>query len=375
MINLLTGNKLLICNCRMESKPITTIYYDKNSCKNHNPGFGSLECGERIGMNLRTYEKNGYKIVGPVNRKIYKKVCCLVHSTNPVIKYIFKQPFHRNFIKKIIGNNPSEMQMRNCQGCTFSITTEICPMCQTKNIYKKFFKFIYAIDSSIPDSDTTYITHTSYSAILSSISLVCQMVESKNNGFAIVRPPGHHASSQKSQGFCLVNNIAICAEYALYLGIKKIFIFDFDAHHGNGTQNIFYKRKNVFFCSIHTADGYPKTGHENEIGEEDGYGFNLNVIVPKGVGTDEYINAFNNKVFPIIKWYNPDIILVSAGFDGLASDPMQLMKLTPECYQQITKLLASIGKQIYMVLEGGYDIENIPICIDYCIKELEQSNY
>lgn len=356
--------------CFKEKSMFPIIYYDTNSQNNHNPNFGSLECGERIKIDISVYEKKGLKIVCPIIKPVYLEICKKIHSDNPIFQYILSKPFKKNILQKIIGIDPSSMKQRNCHGCTMHLTQNICPICGTKKSGNNFFEFAYMLDPNIIDSDTTYITHTSYNAICSAISLVCQMVENKNNGFAIIRPPGHHASNNKSEGFCLVNNVAVCAEYAQQLGRKKIFIFDCDAHHGNGTQNIFYSTNKVFYCSVHTSEAYPKTGMENEKGVGEGEGFNLNIIVPKGINSNDYVEIFSKKVLPVIINYGPDLILVSAGFDGLETDPMKLMKLTPGCYGKITSQLVKLNKQVCMVLEGGYDIENIPKCIEFCINEL-----
>ncbi len=187
--------------------------------------------------------------------------------------------------------------------------------------------------------------------------------------FCIVRPPGHHASYIKSQGFCIINNIALCAEYAINVGFKKIFIFDFDAHHGNGTQEIFYDRNDVFYCSIHTKDAYPKTGSTGETGSGPGTGFTKNIIVPHKCDNELYYKIFKNDVILLITEYKPDLILVSAGFDGLENDPIKLLSLTPEIYGKMTLDLASMKIPIGMVLEGGYT-NSVSKCIELCVNNL-----
>jgi acetoin utilization deacetylase AcuC-like enzyme len=266
--------------------------------------------------------------------------------------------------------NAPNISDRNCHGCTMRTSATVCPACRTKYDITRFYKYIHLVDTNVVDSDTTYFTETTYIAIKNAVTLVCQMVDSKKNGFAVIRPPGHHASANKSEGFCIVNNIAIAAKYALTQGFKKIFIFDFDAHHGNGTQNIFYNKSEVFYCSIHTALAYPKTGNENEFGVGEGYGYNYNIIVPKGVKTAEYFRVFYERVIPVVSRYEPDLILVSAGFDGLSTDPMKIMDLDPSCYGLITKALVEVGVPVMMMLEGGYDLKNIDECIKICANEL-----
>lgn len=351
------------------------LYYDPNLVTNHNSGFGCLERGSRVNINFTQYVEKGFHLCLPQNNPDYLKILEKIHKNNPLVKYLTSESFTPNFFEKIFGIKPKSLTFRNCHGCTIATDDFICPICNTVNNDEKFYKYAHRIDPNISDSDTTYITHTSYLAIKNSVSLVCQMAldVSKKliyNAFAVVRPPGHHASNDKSEGFCLVNNIAICAEYALTLGFNRIFIFDFDAHHGNGTQKIFYSTNKVFYSSMHTIEAYPKTGLVEEIGIYDGEGYNLNVIVTKGIATPEYLDIYRSKILPKISIYNPDLILVSAGFDGLQSDPMQIMNLTPECYGDIVKSLVSLNIPLCMVLEGGYNVSDLEKCIDVCLNEL-----
>lgn len=346
-----------------------TIYYDPNSVVNHNV-CNSLECGNRVKLN----KKNNKIVCVEFNEK-YLSLLHNLYADNPVFKYLsteFIEPTYVNYLRRV---GTVSMFERNCHGCTMLTAEDKCSICHTKRNITQFFKYAYLIDNAICDSDTTYITHTSYTAIKRAVNLVCQMIDDMissktKNGFAIIRPPGHHASYTKSSGFCLVNNIAVAAEYAIKCNIKKVFIFDFDAHHGNGTQTIFYDRSDVYYCSIHTLDAYPKTGFPEETGE----GFNLNIIVPKGIDSLSYLEQFKIHVLPAITAYDPELILVSAGFDGLATDPMKIMNLIPECYGVMMQSLVSLNKPIGMVLEGGYDLENLQKCIDICTNQLNLNN-
>lgn len=346
------------------------IYYDTGFTKNHNPQFGSLECGDRVKIDLDWYISNGYKIITPNISSKYLNILADLHKNNPVINYLSSDPFSKGLIRKILVLNNPKMRERNCHGCTMYTSDDECHYCKTPRDPHHFYKYLHHIDKNIVDSDTTYLTDTTYIAIKNAVTLVCQMVDSGKNGFAIIRPPGHHATADCSQGFCLVNNVAIAAKYAITQKYQKIFIFDFDAHHGNGTQTIFYDDPKVYYCSIHTAMAYPKTGGENEIGTGAGYGYNLNIVVPQGISSQDYIKIFYSKVIPAIKNYGPELILVSAGFDGLATDPMIIMKLEPYCYGLITKALVDTGVPVMMILEGGYDLDNITECIKICVCEL-----
>lgn len=340
---------------------IVSIYSDPYAVYNHDPNFGNMECGMRVNINRAYYAKNGYRIVCPKPKAIYFKILKSIHGKNPLWKLL-----------KLVK---SDRSVRNCHGCTIETNEEICPICQTKYDPLRYFRYAFTLDANISDSDTTYVTPTSLQTIKNAISLVCQMVDDvfskkTNHGFAIIRPPGHHASCEKSGGFCLVNNITIGAEYATRLGFKKVFIFDFDAHHGDGTQKIFYHRKDIFYCSMHTINAYPKTGLADEMGRWPGVCHNLNIIVPNGVNDEVYLDLFRSNVLITIQAYKPEIILVSAGFDGLENDPMHIMKLTIGCYEKIVQELVKFGIPICLVLEGGYHVEELMKCYEVCLNSL-----
>lgn len=368
------------------AKKNTTIYCDIALSQWHNPEFGSLENGNRVIIDVNFYRNAGYNITFASPDLVkHSDILKTTHGTNPLFNYLSTTKFDKTWFEKILRLDSHNTKSRNCHGCTTFTRANVCATCNTHRDTRYFFLYAHVIDNNILDSDTTYITHNSYKAIIYSTSLVCQMIDDicnvhnrnyhdKNikHGFALVRPPGHHASQDKSQGFCLVNNIAVCAEYALQsnYNVKKIFIFDFDAHHGNGTQEIFYNRSDVYYCSMHTLDFYPKTGLESEKGQGSGDGYNLNIVVKKNITTDEYLAIVYTKVLTEIIQYNPDIILISAGFDGLISDPMKIMNLTYDCYGSIVNILKNVGVPIGMILEGGYDLEELSNCYDVCIKTL-----
>lgn len=371
-------------NFRMNNKKNTTIYFDPDLTSLHNPDFGSLEYGQRVNIDLSIYRNKQCRIIcyqnlisdkNTTKQNNYFKILKSTHQNNPIFKYISSISFEPNFFQKKLKMKPSGRKIRNCHGCTSETIDDICSICQSNNSDDNFFRYAHLIDKNISESDTTYFTHNSYTAIKRSVILVCQMIDDlinglTKNGFAFVRPPGHHASNDKSEGFCLINNVAVCANYALKSGFKKIFIFDFDVHHGNGTQEIFYHRNDVYYCSIHTLDAYPRTGYETEIGAGKGKHYNRNIVVPKLTDDNNYLRVFYSFVLPIIVDYHPDIILVSAGFDGLNTDPMAIMNLTPECYGEITKDLVSCGIPVLMILEGGYNIADMLKCCEICIDNL-----
>ena len=184
----------------------------------------------------------------------------------------------------------------------------------------------------------------------------------KQNDFALVRPPGHHATASKAMGFCLFNNIAIACKWLNERG-KKVFIIDVDGHHGNGTQNIFYKTDKVLYLSAHQYPAYPGTGWVNEVGESKGKYFTINVPMPPYSSDDLFIDALS-KIIPVVRQqYQPDVVAVSAGFDAHKDDPLLQLNLTVNSYYEIGKLLSSNFKNIFACLEGGYNVEILPHCV------------
>tara|TARA_A100001035_G_C27749748_1_gene485825 strand:- start:289 stop:1218 length:930 start_codon:yes stop_codon:yes gene_type:complete len=179
------------------------------------------------------------------------------------------------------------------------------------------------------------------------------------NAFCNVRPPGHHCNQNKAAGFCILNNVAIGAKYLLNkYKYNKIAIIDFDVHHGNGTQDIFYNDKNVLFISTHQYPYYPGTGSEKEKGK---YNNVCNIPLPAGTNSEEYLNAFEHALKKLTE-FQPEFILISAGFDGHAADPLAQLKLDTEDYHEITKRILETSKKfsngkVVSILEGGYDLD------------------
>jgi len=181
-----------------------------------------------------------------------------------------------------------------------------------------------------------------------------------DNGFALVRPPGHHAERAQARGFCLFNNIAVCAEHALQaLGLSRVAILDWDLHHGNGTMHSFWKRPDVLYLSTHQYPFYPGTGALRDVGQGEGEGFTVSVPLPTGMGDQEYAAIFRDLLSPIVLAYKPELLLVSAGFDTLSSDPLGGMRMSPEGYgtlmAQVMRMAGGAGK-VVVLLEGGYDV-------------------
>lgn len=194
-----------------------------------------------------------------------------------------------------------------------------------------------------------------------------------DRAFASVRPPGHHASNQKAMGFCLFNNIAVTAMYAQEQGYKKVFIIDFDVHHGNGTQDIFYDDSSVFYFSTHEDMSFPGTGSMKDIGEYDGVGFNYNYRLKNHSGDEEILSIYKEKLPPLVEKFNPDIILVSAGYDLHESDPLGGLNVTTEGIRKLVAGILELKNVPYIfMLEGGYDVDalakNVRVTIEKMMK-------
>jgi len=197
-----------------------------------------------------------------------------------------------------------------------------------------------------------------------------------DNAFAFVRPPGHHAGAGNSAGFCVFNNIAIGAMHArIRHGIKKVLIVDWDLHHGNGTQKTFYTDRQVLYFSAHQYPYYPGTGSWQEIGEGTGLGFTVNVPLNRGAGNGTYVSIFRRILEPIALAYQPELILLSAGFDTYFQDPLGGMRVTPEGFAAMARILLNIadaccGGKLVAVLEGGYHVAGLTSSVRATLREM-----
>ncbi len=193
----------------------------------------------------------------------------------------------------------------------------------------------------------------------------CSAVESALAGetaFAISRPPGHHAGRDYGMGFCLTNHAAVAAGYALARGVGRVALLDWDVHHGNGTQDIFYADDRVLYLSVHQSPFYPGTGRCGEVGEGEGAGFTVNVPLPAASGEDLYAAAFAGVFVPVLREFRPGLIVISAGFDAHAADLLGGMALEMDSFARFAALLSSLAGELEaaslaLVLEGGYNLE------------------
>jgi len=221
-------------------------------------------------------------------------------------------------------------------------------------------RFFHSMDN--PMSSATFAA--ARTAVSASLTAAQQMLESKRS-FVIARPPGHHAERLSAMGFCFFNTIACVAEWLREQpGIERVFIYDFDVHHGNGTQHLFEQRDDVYYASIHRYPFYPGTGAANEIGTGAGRGFTKNIPVAAGQGDAAFLGATEDEIVRAIDDYRPNAILLSSGFDAHRRDPLGGMKVTEQAYGEITRRMVECAERwaegrVFSLLEGGYDLEGL----------------
>lgn len=229
------------------------------------------------------------------------------------------------------------------------------------------------------DGDTATSPRSVDAALLAAGSVVqavnCVLERDCDSAFCAVRPPGHHAERDRAMGFCLFNNVAAGAEHAIAeRGLSRVFIFDPDVHHGNGTQDIFYDRQDVFYFSIHQYPFYPGTGGSEETGIGAGEGFTANVPLPAGRSDAEYLYVTEELLLPSIEKFRPEIVLISSGFDAHYLDPLGGMSLSTEGFLGMYKLLSdkldTLGVPAVFVLEGGYSLEVLEQTVPALLKSL-----
>ena len=227
----------------------------------------------------------------------------------------------------------------------------------------------------------TPISESSYEVAIQAAGGVLAAVDSVmkgdvQNAFCAVRPPGHHATRDKAMGFCLLNNVVIAARYVQKKhNLPKVLIVDWDVHHGNGTQDIFYEDPSVFYFSVHQYPFYPGTGSADERGAGEGKGQTLNVPLSAGSGDREFRQTLSSKLLPAAREFQPDFVLVSAGFDAHEDDPLGQMRVTTEGFAELTRIVKQIADEqcqgrLVSVLEGGYDLEGLATSVEAHVRIL-----
>src|SRR5947209_8768394 len=227
----------------------------------------------------------------------------------------------------------------------------------------------------------TYVSSQSYAAAIKAAGAPLTAIDAImdgqiDNAYCLVRPPGHHALPDEAMGFCLFNNVAVAARYAIdHYGIERVMIIDYDVHHGNGTQDIFYEDPRVLYFSTHQAPFYPGTGHSHERGEGAGLGTTINVPLPAKTSFETFEAVFRQVMSPAADRYNPQLILVSAGFDAHWDDPLGDMYLSTAGFLRLTQIIIDLANllcdgRLVMVQEGGYSLDAMGACVATCVNAL-----
>ena len=305
---------------------MTTCIFTSNSSIKHDTGPGHPECPERIpailnGLKKIQSQKLIWKEIGSFDEKYIE----LTHS--------------QKYLEKINQSFPKE-------------------------------DLVFLDGDTIVSKGSKKAAYDAVGAIINAIDAV--MNQEFNNAFCVVRPPGHHAEKEQAMGFCIFNNVAVGATYLLEkYKLNKVAIIDFDVHHGNGTQDIFYNEKKVLYISSHQFPFYPGTGSKDEIGK-----FNniLNIPLKAGTVSEEFFNSYK-KVYEKLNEFSPQFILLSAGFDAHKNDPLANVNLESKDYYILTKEIMKIAKKvcdnkIVSILEGGYNLSAIQESAKYHVEAL-----
>ena len=224
-----------------------------------------------------------------------------------------------------------------------------------------YIERLVAIEAPTLVTLDTVASETTFEAALLAAGVAIEAA--RRGGFALVRPPGHHALPGETMGFCFVNNIAVAARRMQSEGVERIAIVDFDVHHGNGTEEIFRGDDSVLYVSLHQWPFYPGTG-----GPDDQDETTVNVPLPAGSTDAEYLDAFATSVEPAVAGFAPELVLVSAGFDAHEEDPLAQMRVTANGFRELARRCAALGPRVAAVLEGGYNLATLPRLVEAALE-------
>ncbi|MGP8249659.1 MAG: histone deacetylase [Candidatus Dormibacteria bacterium] len=294
-----------------------------------------------------------------------------------------REPGHPESPERLLAITASlrgESQLARVQWATAPLADEDEVLLVHTPAHLAWIRALSAKGGGWVDGDT-YCRSDSYRVALGAVgaSLAAVGAATSSPGksaFALVRPPGHHATPDLAMGFCLFNNIAIAVRHAQKRhGVERLAVIDLDVHHGNGTQDVFYADGDVLYCSVHQLPLYPGTGAAAERGEGAGLNATLNLPLPPGTGPGSWLAALTDHILPALRRHRPQMILVSAGFDALAGDPLAELLLSPPTYGAAARLIREVAIELdaaptVWLLEGGYDLTQMAEAVRLCALEL-----